>query len=218
MKTVHRIKLKGVVPHPLAQAYLEGSEVWDTQLELKEKENTLIAAHSGKGKSTLINMIYGLRKDYEGMVLFDETNINTFSIHDWPGIRQEIFSIIFQDLRLFQDYTVRENLDLSAQLFGDQYDTALEEKAIQDLGIAHIMNQKVAYCSYGERQRVAIIRGLCRPYQWLLMDEPFSHLDEKNIGIACDLIEESVQKRKATYILASLGYRYKLSYDNIVNL
>ena len=73
------------------------------------------------------------------------------------------------------------------------------------LGIAHILQQKAGVCSYGEQQRIAIIRALQQPFEFLILDEPFSHLDDANSKIAMTLIEEEVGKRNAGIIFADLS-------------
>ena len=72
------------------------------------------------------------------------------------------------------------------------------------LGIESKLNKPCKTCSYGEQQRIAIIRALQQPYDFLLLDEPFSHLDELNRKKAMDLMEEESNKRNATIILADL--------------
>jgi putative ABC transport system ATP-binding protein len=74
----------------------------------------------------------------------------------------------------------------------------------EELGISHILDQKAGLCSYGEQQRIAIIRALIQPFEWLFMDEPFSHLDIENTRKAVALIESECIKRKAGFIITDL--------------
>ena len=76
----------------------------------------------------------------------------------------------------------------------------------------------VRTCSYGEQQRVAIIRALQQPFDFLLMDEPFSNLDDANRKKAMELIEEEVSKRNASIILADLKRLDFFAADRIVYL
>jgi putative ABC transport system ATP-binding protein len=75
----------------------------------------------------------------------------------------------------------------------------------QRLGIASKLLQNAGMCSYGERQRIAIIRALQQPFDFLILDEPFSHLDEANAKKAMELILEEVDKRQAGLIMADLA-------------
>ena len=86
------------------------------------------------------------------------------------------------------------------------------------LGIQNKLQQLCGTCSYGEQQRIAIIRALQQPFQYLLLDEPFSNLDEVNRQKAMELIQEEATARKASIILADLK---KIDYFNagsILNL
>ena len=69
------IELNQVIPEPIPKEMIERSEVWETQLKIEPKSFTLISAHSGKGKSTLLHLLYGLRKDFSGEVIMDGENI-----------------------------------------------------------------------------------------------------------------------------------------------
>ena len=83
----------------------------------------------------------------------------------------------------------------------------------QNLGIENLLEKKCGELSYGQRQRVAIIRALSQPFEYLLLDEPFSHLDDENTQKACTLIETALAKNNAGLILVSLGEKYFLKYD-----
>ena len=72
------------------------------------------------------------------------------------------------------------------------------------LGIEDKLNSTCSTCSYGEQQRIAIIRSLLQPFDFLLLDEPFSHLDEKNAEKAMQLMLEEANQRKATIVFADL--------------
>ena len=78
--------------------------------------------------------------------------------------------------------------------------------------MSHKTDAKADTLSYGERQRIAIIRALMQPFNWLLLDEPFSHLDNNNRQKAIELIEETVHTRKAGMILADLNANTHFAY------
>ena len=86
------------------------------------------------------------------------------------------------------------------------------------LGIENKLNKLLRTCSYGEQQRVAIIRALQQPFEFLLMDEPFSNLDEANRKKAMELIEEEASKRNAAIILADLKKLDFFTADHIIYL
>jgi putative ABC transport system ATP-binding protein len=70
----------------------------------------------------------------------------------------------------------------------------------------------------GQQQRVAIIRALCQPFEWLILDEPFSHLDIENTQRSLKLIDERCNHLKAGFVLTSLGDRHGYNYDDEIKL
>ena len=111
--------------------------------------------------------------------------------------------------------TAQENINLIPQV--NSHSPSIEEMADR-LGMKDFLTQKVANLSYGQRQRIALIRVLRKPFQLLLLDEPFSHLDQENEERACSLIEEVARTNKATFLLTSLGQNPPLSFDQILSL
>ena len=207
-----KIQLNQVVPEPLAHLLDDSSEIWKTSVTFEQGKRYQVHAPSGKGKSTFIHILYGIRHDYEGEVLIDEQAILKIKKSRWANLRQQEISIVFQDLRLFMDLTGRENIQVKAVLYKDNLEEEISRMA-EHLGITHILDKKAALLSYGERQRVAIIRALIQPFKFLLLDEPFSHLDEANIQKACELMDEKCRQHNATMIMTSLGYPYFLEFD-----
>ena len=207
------ITFKNVKPFPLIENGISAtSEIFNTQVEFETGKRYLVIAPSGKGKSTMLHLMYGLRSDYEGDILLDNKNIKTFTHDDWATIRQKKSGIVFQDLRLFLHLTARENIFIKKDLT-DTPSVSDVDMMCEQLGISPYLNQKCETLSYGQRQRVAIIRALCQPFEMLLLDELFSNLDIENIKIATALINKACEKNNAGFILVSLGDDYYFNYD-----
>lgn len=205
-------QLNNVQPAPIPPALMQNSNIWATDLKIQKGKRYLVTAPSGKGKSTFLHAMYGLRKDYKGTVTYDNQNVTAFDLDDWATIRQGKVAIVFQDLRLFLNLSGWENIFIKSELTNTKSKSHIEAMA-KRLGIYDFLNQTCGTMSYGQRQRVAIIRALCQPFDFLFLDEPFSHLDEGNIKAACALIEEVCKEQNSGYIVVSLGEDYFLEYD-----
>ena len=106
------IELQQVIPTPLPEKIIKASEIWDQDLVIKPNSKILISAQSGMGKSTLLHLIYGLRKDYQGKLLIKGKCARGLNYESWETLRRNSISLVFQDLRLFPHLTARENLRL----------------------------------------------------------------------------------------------------------
>ncbi len=198
-----QINLQQVVPSYFEKQQVTFSEIWGKNISFSKEEHVHIVAPSGSGKTSLIHFIYGIRKDYDGTISYQENNIGNFSLENFSAFRQKNISIVFQDLRLFSEQTVRENIEIKRQLNPYHPPEKINEMA-KRLGIESKLNKTAKTCSYGEQQRIAIIRSLMQPFDFLLLDEPFSNLDENNRVKAFDLINEECKQRNAAMIFADL--------------
>lgn len=198
-----QIQLQEIIPAYFEKQQITGSEIWGKKISFDQDGHVHIIAPSGSGKTSLIHFIYGLRKDYEGTISYQAQNIRNFSLEDFSGFRQKNISIVFQDLRLFSEQTVRENIELKRQLNPFHSSEKIDAMA-RRLGVETRLNRLAKTCSYGEQQRIAIIRSLMQPFNFLLLDEPFSHLDDNNRRKAMELIAEECEQRKASMIFADL--------------
>ena len=193
------------------------SIVWGQQFEFQFNTSYLIKANSGKGKTTLVNTLYGLNNNYKGDVLLNQKNYRQLTPSDWCAIRQKQISIVFQDLKLFLDKTALENIQVKNELTQHISDDTLLH-FVKQLSLEHTLHLKVKTLSYGERQRLVIIRSLLMPFQFLLLDEPFSHLDKTNIEKCVELITHEVQRQQATIIHFDLENTNELNCKHIVQL
>ena len=174
-------------------------------------------AESGTGKSSVCSYIYGQRGDYRGDILFDNEDVRRYNSSRWSEIRQNSISILFQELRLFGELTALENVWIKNSI--TSYKSREEIVALfEELGIADKLNARTEHLSYGQQQRVALIRSLCQPYSFLLLDEPISHLDDKNGDIMRDIILREAKKQGAGVIATSIGKHMNFDYDLCLNL
>lgn len=209
-----QITIQNITPNFFTPA---SSEVWSKNFELLPNSKYLIKAVSGSGKSSFFNFLYGLNNRYSGSIIFDKTTIASFSENDWTSLRREKISIVFQGLRLFPELTALENIQLKNTLTNHKSETEILAMLAQ-LNVDQLAHKKAETLSYGQQQRVAIVRALCQPFKILLLDEPFSHIDQAQITNAVNLVSQEVEQNKATLIIASLGDTYNINYTKILLL
>ena len=212
-----RIALKQVIPAPLAGISFAQTCIWGSDVELSSSNKTLILAGSGMGKSTLLAFLYGLRMDFTGEILLEGKSTKEIKLTEWSKIRQEQLSMVLQELKLFPHLTARENIQIKAQLTKHKSTSEIEAMASL-LGVEQKLDQPCHQLSLGQQQRIAIIRALCQPFKLLLMDEPFSHIDQANIEKACTLIENECTANQAGLVLTSLGEKYPIAFNQTLNL
>ncbi|THU41263.1 ATP-binding cassette domain-containing protein [Niastella caeni] len=212
-----QLQLQQLLPVYFDESQRNASEVWRRDLIFSKGEYVKIVAPSGSGKSSLMHFLYGLRNEYSGNIVYNNQDIRNYSAEDFASFRKDHVSIVFQDLRLFPEQTVFENIELKRQLNPFHAAEKIREMA-ERLGIGNKLSSKSRICSYGEQQRVAIIRALMQPYDFLLLDEPFSHLDDVNSQNAMQLMLEESKLRNAAIIFADLERIDYFPYTRLFHL
>lgn len=193
-----------MLPRVFVNENIPESDVWNEELTLYRGNNYLIEAASGGGKSSMCAYVYGARVDYEGELSFNGKDTRGFSIAEWQEIRRRHVAYLPQELDLFPELTAWENIQLKNTLtnhFGDKD----IERMLEELGIASRRDYPAGRMSIGQQQRVAIIRSLCQPFDFILLDEPVSHLDEGNNRIVADMIAREAERQGAAVISTSVG-------------
>jgi ABC-type lipoprotein export system ATPase subunit len=182
---------------------LSDSDIWNKHVQFEHGSHYHVKASSGTGKSTLIHCLYGIQKNYTGEIIYADKNLSKYTTDELCQWRASKISVVFQDLKLFEDATAFENIYVKRQQT-NYYPTEKIEAFANKLNISHTLKRPISSLSYGERQRVAIVRALMQPFDILLLDEPFSHLDNENRLIASSLILEECKKRNASIIHTDL--------------
>lgn len=213
-----KITLENVVPAVFAGNESLTSDVWGKNLVFDKGRTYLVEAASGTGKSTMCSYIIGYRKDYSGRILFDDKDIRSFGDARWSDIRQLSISLLFQELRLFPELTAWENIAIKNQLTGHKSDAEIRGW-FERLGIGDKKDCRLGLMSYGQQQRVAMIRALVQPFDFIVADEPISHLDDDNSCIMADIMHEEALQQGAGMIVTSIGkHMSNLKYDYIIKL
>lgn len=194
-----------------------GSGVWGRDIRFSEKTVVNVTAPSGTGKTSFMSILYGLLTDYTGTLQFDGKDAASLSRREWAHLRQHTLSFMFQDLRLFDQLSCLDNVLLKANQV-DSADLSFIETAFERLGMTPRLQALAGSCSQGEKQRVAFLRALVQPFDWILLDEPFSHLDETCIAAMRDLLLEACDRNHAGMIVTSLAPDSCLAYHRTVAL
>lgn len=143
-------------------------------LGIEEKEFLVLLGPSGCGKSTLLKTIAGINPVKEGSIVLDGTLLNDVPAHKRGTV------IVFQDIRLFPNMSVAENVTYALRVKGIRK-SERREKAGELLGCVQLEgfeDRMPSTLSGGQMQRVALARALAAEPKLMLLDEPFSSLDE----------------------------------------
>lgn len=221
MNRIDTITLDRALPRVFAGSEKElpvrDSQVWLGHVEFERPGRYLVEAQSGAGKSSLCAFIYGSRNDYEGHILINGTDISSFSIARWTRLRCRSLAYLPQEMRLFPELTAMENILVKNRL--TDFKTASEITAMLDrLGVADKAGVEAGKLSVGQQQRVAIVRALCQPMDFLLIDEPVSHLDARNNSTVAALIEEEAARQDASIIATSVGNDIDIKNFTVLHL
>ena len=215
---MNTITLEGLIPEVFASEPPGGSEVWLRPVTFTKGETVLIEARSGAGKTSLASFLMGLREDYRGSIKFDGSDIRTLTPDSWASVRSREIAYMPQNLDLFPDLTAADNITLKEQLNpGFTPEPSLDEKA-RRLGIAKFLDRPAGKLSVGQMQRVALVRALSQPFDFLILDEPVSHLDEANNRAAAELTARTAASNGACVIVLSVGNRLSLPYSRTLLL
>ncbi len=210
-----KIELQNIKPTYMSEEEISSSDVYLRENVIFESGTKyLIKANSGNGKTSVLNFIYGSNLNFNGKILYNSENVNTSKILQF---RISEISYVFQDLKLFPDLTAFENIQLKNKLTNhksiDEIDFLIDK-----FQLSHKKNALVKNLSLGQKQRIAIIRAICQPFQFLILDEPFSHIDNKNIGLATEIINNELAKQNAGLIMTSLENNSVFNFDKFLNL
>lgn len=161
----------------------------DFNIDFSDEQINCIVGKSGCGKSTLLNIIAGLIEAQSGEI---------------SGISMNDISYIFQEDRLIEWLTVRENLELALKRYFDN--STLTNKVNEVLKLVGIYDIKDKYpnkLSGGMRQRINIARAFGKPSKLILMDEPFKSLDYKLKYTIIDEFKNLLNREKRMVILVT---------------
>ena len=170
----------------------------DIELNIDQGTAVAIIGESGRGKTTLLNILSGLDRPSTGTVLFHNQAISTMDESTLSDFRNRHVGFIFQHHFLLDDFTALDNVLIPARIMQGKITLADTEKAmqlLQDVGLIYRASHYPDQLSGGERQRVAVVRALINNPDVIFADEPTGSLDKNN----ADKIEEIMWHLKNQY-------------------
>lgn len=209
------IVLNSILPNYILENEVKNSELFlKNNIKFNSTNNYLINAISGHGKTSFLNIIFGINKHYKGEVLYNGVKPSTSKVQN---LRRNNISYVFQDFKLFPNLTVIDNILIKNNLTNHKTLSEILEM-LKQCDIIKQKDKLVQNLSRGQKQRVAIIRSLCQPFSFLLLDEPFSHLDSKNIDKVVELITSELKNNSASIIITDLKINSWFNYNKIYSL
>ncbi len=174
-------------------------------LSFEAGEFAAVVGPSGSGKTTLLNMIGGLDKATEGVVMIDGTNIGELKSSKMIDFRLNNIGFVFQAYNLIPVLTAKENVEFIMHLQG-RPKSEREKRTIELLeavGLGDRMNARPSKLSGGQQQRVAVARALASKPQFILADEPTANLDSKSAEVLLDIMEKLNKEENVTFIFST---------------
>ena len=212
-----QITLNNVKPKYMSESEVAGSDIYlQPSVVFEQGRKYMVCARSGHGKTSLLNFIYGISDQYDGSIE-RKAESGKRKAESGERLRLSVLSYMFQDLGLFPELTAMENVQLKNRLTDFKSDGEIERMldALLPEGKKH---QPVATLSLGQRQRVAAVRALCQPMRFLLLDEPFSHLDHDTAAQVAAMISAEVERQGAGLIVTALDPTDLFRFDKTMRL
>jgi len=192
------------------------------ELRVEPGETVAIVGASGSGKSTLLSLVAGIVRPDRGSVTVDGTPVSELSDAARRRFRLHRTGLVFQEFELLDHLDVRDNVLLPCRLSAELSVTGeLEQRAAQlvdEVGLGDKLRRNVRRLSQGERQRVALARGLLLEPPVLLCDEPTGNLDPATTRSVLELLLERVRARGTTLLVVTHDHDVLPSFDRVLDM
>jgi lipoprotein-releasing system ATP-binding protein len=192
-------------------------------LSIEKGKFIAIVGPSGAGKSTLLHILGGLDNPTQGKVIFEEQDIYSLNDREISEMRNKRIGFVFQFYHLLSEFTVLENVCMPA-LISSQFrvpSSELKSKALELFGEVGLSARTMHFpseLSGGEKQRVAIVRGLINNPGMLLCDEPTGNLDSKTGEEIVSLIKDINLRDQMTVVLVTHNLELTKTADMVYHL
>ncbi|QLD87038.1 ABC transporter ATP-binding protein [Natronomonas halophila] len=189
----------------------------DISLTIPAAARVLIRGESGAGKTTLFNVLGLLEPPTDGSLYVNGTDTATLSERQRAQVRRDTVGIVFQDFKLIDDLTARENAALPQEHVGERDEEWLDE-LFERLDISNLADSHPRELSGGEKQRVAIARALANRPDVVLADEPTGQLDPATEERVLELLFDLHESTGVALVVISHDPRLADRFDRVVRL
>lgn len=197
-----KLSPESIIMQNIKRAFGTKQILKDLDIIINRGDFISILGQSGSGKSTFLNILGLLDKNYEGKYLFFGEEIKAKK--DYTNIRSQKIGFIFQMYYLLPKLSIIENI-LLPYFYRNHYDSKAVDnrliELIERLNLKGILNQPCESLSGGEKQRVAIARALIHDPEVIICDEPTGNLDNKNCNTIINILKEEQQKGKTIIVV-----------------
>lgn len=200
----------GVQNHVLSQV----------ELDIYQKEFTVIMGASGSGKSTLLYALSGMDSVTSGKIAYLDKCLSDMQEKQLTQLRKDAFGFIFQQMHLVGNLTLFENIAVSGYLSKKEGNAAVKKRTLKLLDKMHLSeaaNRLPAQVSGGEQQRAAIARAIIHRPDILFADEPTGALNRKNTTAVLDLLTDLHQEGQ-TILMVTHDVKAAIRADRILYL
>lgn len=181
-------------------------------------DQLLIIGESGTGKTTLLQLLSGLRQPLSGTVSIHGTKLQDVPRKQQDQFRGKHIGLVFQTPHFLQALNVEENIALAQRLAGQKVNLSLVRDLLGRLGLTHRIRAFPRYCSQGEQQRISLARALINRPDILLADEPTSALDDRHCLEVCGMLEAHASESHSALIIVTHDQRIKDRIPHSMNL
>lgn len=199
----------------LSKNYGENEVLKNINFTIKSGDICVLLGPSGSGKSTLLNLIGGIESYEKGKITIGDIDTSNMNEKELTYYRRKKLGFVFQFYNLVPNLTVRENIEVAADIADKPLDI---DELIKLLGLSEHQHKLPNQLSGGQQQRCAIGRALVKNPTILLCDEPTGALDSKTSKEILELIETIHIKYKSTIIIVTHNEVIKNMANQIIKI